>query len=334
MSFIESVISKAKSNVKTIVLPETEDERTLKAASVVMDQKIAKIVLVGDKDDIINRAKSLGLNNLDNAQFINPHTSDMLDEFVKSYTAKRAKRGMTEEKAKEILTTEYIYFGAMLVDKGIADGMVAGAVNSTGNTLKSIIHCIGTKEGYTTISSFFAMVLPKKEFGEDGVLFYADSGVIPTPTEDQLVEIAEATAENFKIFLGKEPRVAFLSFSTKGSADTEETRKTASAFSKFKAKRPEIIADGELQFDAAVIPAINKSKAPGSPIEGKANVLIFPDLNAGNIAYKLTQRFAGAEAFGPLLQGAKKPVNDLSRGCSADDIVTVVAITAVEATGA
>ncbi len=332
MNFIESVINKAKSNIKSIVLPETEDERVLKAASMVSEQKIAKIILVGDKNKITKQGDGLGIK-LDRIDFINPDDSPLLDEFVKTYTARREKKGMTEDKAREILTTEYIYFGAMLVDKGIADGMVAGAVNSTGNTLKSIFHCVGVKEGTETVSSFFIMILPKKEFGEDGILFFADCAVLPNPTDVQLAEIAEATADNFKVFIGKKPRLAFLSFSTKGSADTDETKKVVRAYNILKEKRSDILCDGELQLDAAIVPSVGKKKAPSSNIAGTANVLIFPDLNSGNIGYKLVQRLADAEAVGPILQGAKKPVNDLSRGCSVDDIVNVVAMTSLQSAG-
>lgn len=332
MDFITSVITKAKSNVKTIVLPETEDKRVLKAADIITKQNIAKVILIGDKKSLLAAGENSGIN-IENIKCINPVESEFLEEFVKSYTLKREKKGMTEEKAREILTTNSLFFGAMLVDKGIADGMVAGAVNSTGNTLRSIFHCVGTKEGTATISSFFIMVLQNKNFGEEGILFFADCAVVPNPSDIQLAEIAEAAADNFKIFIGKDPRVAFLSFSTKGSAETEETKEVVSAYNILKQKRKDILCEGELQLDAAIIPNVSKKKAPDSIIEGKANVLIFPDLNAGNIGYKLVQRLAGAEAIGPILQGAKKPINDLSRGCSIDDIVNVSAITSLQATG-
>lgn len=332
MDFISNVIKKAKENVKTIVLPETEDDRILKAADIINKEKIANIILVGDEKKLLKKSEELKLD-LKGVRFINPLDSEYLEEFVRSYAKKREKKGMTEENAGKILTTEWMFFGAMLVDKGIADGMVAGAVNSTGNTLKSIFHCVGTKEGVATVSSFFIMVLPNKEFGEDGILFFADSAVIPNPTDVQLADIGEATADNFSIFIGKKPKVAFLSFSTKGSADTDETKKVVSAYNILKDKRKDIICDGELQLDAAIVPSVNKKKAPGSIIEGKANVLIFPDLNSGNIGYKLVQRLAGAEAIGPILQGARKPINDLSRGCSVEDIVNVSAITSLQSTG-
>lgn len=332
MDFISNVINKAKQNVKTIVLPETEDDRILKAAEIIKNEKIANVILIGDEKKLLKKGEELKLN-LEGIRCINPLDSEYLEEFIKSYTKKREKKGMTEENARKILTSDWMFFGAMLVDKGIAHGMVAGAVNSTGNTLKSIFHCVGTKEGVTTVSSFFIMILPNKEFGEDGILFFADSAVIPNPTDIQLADIGEATADNFSIFIGKKPKVAFLSFSTKGSADTDETKKVVSAYNILKNKRKDIICDGELQLDAAIVPSVNKKKAPGSIIEGTANVLIFPDLNSGNIGYKLVQRLAGAEAIGPILQGARKPINDLSRGCSVEDIVNVSAITSLQATG-
>ena len=332
MDFITNVINKAKSDIKTIVLPETGDERILKAADIITRQKIAEIILIGDKKSLQNTGNNLGIS-LERIRCISPAESEFLEDFVKSYTLKREKKGMTENKAREILISDSLFFGAMLVDKGIAHGMVAGAVNSTGNTLRSIFHCVGSKEGASTISSFFIMVLPKKDFGEEGIIFFADCAVVPNPSDVQLAEIAEATADNFKIFIGKEPRVAFLSFSTKGSAETEETKEVVSAYNILKQKRKDILCEGELQLDAAIIPSVSQKKAPNSVIGGKANVLIFPDLNAGNIGYKLVQRLAGAEAIGPILQGAKKPINDLSRGCSVDDIVNVAAITSLQATG-
>lgn len=332
MDFINNVIDKAKSNIKTIVLPETEDERILKAAEIVKRKNIAEVILVGDEKSLYVKGKHLGIN-LEGIRCINPIDSELLEEFIKSYTKKREKKGMTEEEAKKILTAEPLFFGAMLVDKGIAHGMVAGAINSTGNTLRSIFHCVGTKEGANTVSSFFVMILPKKDFGESGIIFFADCAVIPNPTDIQLAEIGEATADNFKTFINKEPKLAFLSFSTKGSADTEETKKVVNAYNLLKQKRKDILCEGELQLDAAIIPSVSKKKAPDSIIKGEANVLIFPDLNSGNIGYKLVQRLAGAEAIGPILQGAKKPINDLSRGCSVDDIVNVTAITSLQATG-
>ncbi len=332
MDFISNVINKAKQNVKTIVLPETEDDRILKAAEIINKDKIAKLILIGDEKKLLKKGEELKLD-LKGIKFINPMDSEYLEEFVKSYTKKREKKGMTEENARKILTSDWMFFGAMLVDKGIAGGMVGGAMNSTANTLKSIFHCVGTKEGVATVSSFFIMILTNKEFGEDGILFFADSAVIPNPTDIQLADIGEATADNYSIFIGKKPKVAFLSFSTKGSAETDETKKVVSAYNILKNKRKDIICDGELQLDAAIVPSVNKKKAPGSIIEGKANVLIFPDLNSGNIGYKLVQRLAGAEAIGPILQGARKPINDLSRGCSVEDIVNVSAITSLQATG-
>jgi phosphate acetyltransferase len=330
MDFIKTVIEKAKNNPRKIVLPESSDERILKAASEIEKQSIAKIILVGNRDDLHSRAEGLGID-ITGIEIIDPETSSHLDGFVSTYTERRSRKGMTEEKARQILTEQTMFFGAMLVDSGLADGMVAGAVNSTANTLRSIFHCVGTKEGVKTVSSFFVMVSQKTGFGMDGLLFFADCAVVPNPTDLQLSEIAEMTADNFKAFTDTEPKVAFLSFSTKGSAKTDETEEVVSACDLLKKKRPDITADGEFQLDAAIVESVAKRKAPGAALTGDANVLIFPDLNAGNIGYKLTQRFGDVEAIGPILQGARKPVNDLSRGCDAEDIVNVVAVTSVQA---
>ena len=330
MDLIKNLTEKAVSLGKNIVLPETDDDRILKAAEIITRDKIANVILVGNEIELNTRAKELGVT-LEGTMIIDPASSSHLDEFVEKYYRKREKKGMTPGKSREIMLADKMFFGAMLVDKGVADGLVGGALNTTGHTLKAIFHCVGTKPGVKTISSFFAMISPKKEYGENGITFFADCAVIPNPTDAQLSDIAAATAENFKAFIGKEPKVAFLSFSTKGSAKTEETEKVTRAFELFKEQHSGIEADGELQLDAAIIPSVGAKKAPGSKVAGSANVLVFPDLEAGNIGYKLTQRFGDCEALGPILQGAAKPVNDLSRGCSVEDIVNVTAITAVQA---
>lgn len=330
MDLINTIIGNAKKINKKIVLPETDDDRIIKAAEIITKEDIAEVILIGNNQKVLDKAKSLSVD-LTGVTIIDPEKSDNLEDFTQAYQKKREKKGMTLEKAKEIMLTDKMFFGAMLVGKGLADGLVGGAQNTTGHTLKAIFHCVGTKAGVKTISSFFAMISEKKEFGSDGILFFADCAVIPEPTEEQLVDIADATADNFKAFTGAEPKVGFLSFSTKGSAQTESTEKVANAAAAFKTKRKDIQSDGELQLDAAIVEKVGAKKAPGSAVAGKANVLVFPDLNSGNIGYKLTQRFGDCEALGPILQGAAKPVNDLSRGCSVDDIVNVTAITVVQA---
>lgn len=330
MGFIDDMKNKAKNSLKKIVLPETSDDRIIKAASIIEKNKIAEIILIGKKDEISSRFNDLNLE-IGSISIVDPHLSEYTEEFIEYYYEKRQKKGVTKEQSKELMLNDYMFFGAMLVNKGYADGLVGGALNTTAHTLRATIHCVGTKEGAKTISSFFVMISPNQEIGHKGIIFFADCGVIPSPNKEQLADIAEATADNFKIFTGEEPNVAFLSFSTKGSAKTEETEKIVEAFNIFKERRPDISADGELQLDAAIVPSVGNKKAPGSEVAGKANVLIFPDLEAGNIGYKLAQRFGNCEALGPLLQGAKKPVNDLSRGCDVDDIVNVVAITSVQA---
>ena len=327
MSFIDTIKEKAKLLNKTIVLPEGHDIRVIEAARKITDEGFAKVILIGEREKIEQNAGDIKTSDI---EIINPVTSDKFNDYANAFYELRKAKGMTLEKANEILK-DNIYFGTMMVKLDDADGMVSGAVHTTGDLLRPGLQIIKTAKGVSTVSSFFIMQLPDEEYGEKGTLFFADCAVNPVPNEDQLVEIAIATAETSKNLCGSEPKVAMLSFSTMGSADHDVVTKVRNATAKAREMRPDIKIDGELQLDAAIIESVANKKAPGSEIAGKANVLIFPDLNAGNIGYKLVQRLAKAEAYGPLCQGIAKPVNDLSRGCSSEDIVGVIAITAVQA---
>ena len=330
MDFINDIWNKAKKLNKTIVLPETEDARVLKAAELISRSKLARIILIGEETKMKSVAGA-GDVDLSQTTILDPLKHPKLDKFIQLLKDKRAAKGMTIELARQHLTRDYPYFGAMLVATGEADGMVTGATHYTADTLRATIDCVGKAAGSSIISSFFVMVLPDKIYGEDGVLFYADCGVVPNPTSEQLADIAIQTSESFVKLMGIQPRIAMLSFSTKTSAVHPDVDKVIIATKLAKQKRPDLLIDGELQFDAALIPSIGERKAPGSLVAGRANILIFPDLDAGNIGYKITERLAKAQAFGPLLQGEAKAVNDLSRGCSVDDIVNITAITAVQA---
>ena len=329
MSFIESIKQRAKQDIKTIILPEAEDKRVLEAASKVIAQGFAKVILLGNKEQIENDSKE---NNIDltGVEIIDIPSSNKKQEYAQKLFELRQAKGMTLEEASRLIE-EPIYYGMMMLKLGEADGLVSGAAHSTSNTLRPALQILKTAPNTKLVSAFFVMCVPNCEYGEHGTFIYGDSGLNQNPNADELSEIAISSAKSFRSLVEAEPKVAMLSYSTYGSAKSELTEKVIEATKLVKEKAPDLLVDGELQVDAAIIPEVSKSKAPGSPIEGNANVLIFPDLNAGNIGYKLTQRLAKAEAYGPLCQGIAKPVNDLSRGCSSDDIVGVVAITAVQA---
>lgn len=330
MSFIDEIENRAKKDIKKIVLPESEDDRTLKATSEVLKQKFAEIILIGNKEKILKRANELKLNNVEEAEIIDPVNSDKYDEFVEKFYELRKNKGMTIEKAKEYML-DNTYFGMMMVKQGYADGLVSGAVHSTSDTLRPALQILKTAPGTKLVSAFFMMIVPNCEFGEDGVFLFSDSGLNENPDSEALSEIAISSSKSFDLLVGKEPKIAMLSYSSHGSAKSDLTEKVINATNLVKEKAPELLVDGELQLDAAIIPEVAEYKAKRSPLKGKANVLIFPDLNSGNIGYKLVQRLAKAEAYGPLCQGIAKPVNDLSRGCNSKDIEGVIAITAVQA---
>lgn len=329
MSFINDIKEKAKKDLKTIVLPEASDARVVGAAAVSLKEEYANIVLVGNETEIRNIANE---NNYDisNATIIDPKTSSKTDSYAEMLYELRKAKGMTLEEAKEKVLDE-VYFGMMMIKNGDADGLVSGAIHSTSDTLRPALQILKTAPGTKLVSAFFVMVVPNCEYGENGVFVFGDCGLNQNPTSEELVEIAYSSSKSFEALVGKESRVAMLSYSTYGSAKSELTDKVIEATKLAKEAYPDMNIDGEMQLDAAIVPSVGKSKAPGSEIAGKANTLIFPDLNAGNIGYKLTQRLAKAEAYGPLCQGIAKPVNDLSRGCSLEDIAGVIAITAVQA---
>lgn len=329
MSFIENVKERAKSNIKTIVLPEATDIRTLEATNIVLKEDFAKIILVGNKEEILKISKE---NNLDisKATIIEPKNSEKYDEYAEAFYELRKAKGMTIEKAKELML-DSVYYGMMMVKAGDADGLVSGAIHSTADTLRPALQILKTAPNTKLVSAFFVMVVPDCEYGNNGVFVFGDCGLNENPDSEALSEIAISSAKSYKQLIGEEAKVAMLSYSTYGSAKSEATEKVIQATKLVKEKCPELEVDGELQLDAAIVPEVGKSKAPESKIAGKANTLIFPDLGAGNIGYKLVQRLGKAEAYGPLCQGIAKPVNDLSRGCSSKDIVGVVAITAVQA---
>lgn len=329
MNFIEKIKQRAKQDIKTIVLPEADDIRTLKATELVLKEKYANIILIGDEQKVKELAKSNNIN-IEGVKIINPKTSKDYEKYANLLYELRKHKGMTIEQAKEI-TLNPVYFGMLMVKNNDADGLVSGAVHSTADTLRPALQILKTAPNTKLVSAFFVMVVPNCEYGSNGVFIFSDSGLNANPNADELSEIAISSSKSFEQLVGEEAKVAMLSYSTYGSAKSELTQKVIEATKLLKEKAPEIKSDGELQLDAAIIPEIAASKAPGSPIKGEANVLIFPDLDAGNIGYKLVQRLAKAEAYGPLCQGISKPVNDLSRGCNYKDIAGVIAITAVQA---
>ena len=327
MGFIDEIKTKAKADLKTIVLPETEDVRTYEAAEAILKEGTAKLVLIGSEEEV---AKNKGNFDISGAQIVDPAKSEKTESYIAKLVELRQKKGMTEEQARELLLTNYPYYGVMMVKMGDADGMVSGACHSTADTLRPCLQILKTKPGTKLVSAFFIMVVPDCEMGENGTFVLGDCGLNQNPSPEELAAIAISSAESFKQLVGAEPRVAMLSHSSMGSAKHDDVTKVVEAVKIAKEEAPDLMLDGELQLDAAIVPSVGASKAPQSPVAGKANVLIFPDLDAGNIGYKLVQRLAKAEAYGPMTQGIAAPVNDLSRGCSAKDIEGVVAITAVQ----
>ena len=331
MSFIEEIKQRAKSDIKTIILQEAEDIRILKATEKVLKEGYAKIILLGNKEKIEKKAKENNVN-IEGAEIIDPNNSQNYLKYVELLYNLRKEKGMTKEQAQE-LVKDPVYYGMLMLkdEESHADGLVSGAIHSTSDTLRPALQILKTAPGTKLVSAFFVMVVPDCEYGENGTFIFGDSGLNENPGELALTEIAISSSKSFRQLVQKEPKVAMLSYSTHGSAKSALTEKVIKATEKVKKKEPDLKIDGELQLDAAIIPEIAQMKAPTSPLKGEANVLIFPDLNAGNIGYKLVQRLGKAEAYGPLCQGIAKPVNDLSRGCSSDDVAGVVAITAVQA---
>ena len=330
MSYIDIIKEKAKADKKTIVLPETTDKRTLIAASDIMKQGIANIIMVGDADKINDGANWLEIE-LDGVEIVNPSTSPRTEKYIELLYETRKSKGMTMEQAKEILLTDPLYYGVMMVKANDADGMVAGACHATADTLRPALQILKTAPGVKLVSGFFLMCIPDCEMGDNGTFIFADCGLNQDPNAEELACIANSSAKSFTTLVADKPIVAMLSHSTKGSAKHPLVDKVTEAVRIAHEKYPHLALDGELQPDAALVPSVAKSKAPDSDVAGHANVLIFPNLDAGNIGYKLVQRLGKAEAYGPMLQGLSRPVNDLSRGCSAEDIVGVVALTAVQA---
>ncbi|AMV73043.1 phosphate acetyltransferase [Desulfuromonas carbonis] len=333
MHLVDQIKAKARTNLQTVVLPEGYDDRMVEAAGQIVGDGLARVVLLGNPATLTAKAQELGAS-LAGVTLLDPKTAPQLESYIDELVELRKKKGLSRDEARALLTADdNLYFGSMMVRRGDAGGAVAGAFNTTGDVLRAAFQVIGTAPGMKTVSSVFLMVTRTPEFGENGTILFADCAVNPNPDAQALAEIAVATARSCKSFLGAEARVAMLSFSTKGSARHDDADKVLKALEIAKGLDPELQIDGELQADAALLPKVGAKKAPGSSVAGKANTLIFPDLDAGNIGYKLVERLAGAEAVGPIIQGLAKPVNDLSRGCSVADIISVAAITAVQAQG-
>ncbi len=329
MSFIEQIKQRAKQEIKTIVLPEATDARILEAAQIIKEEGYAKVILIGNEEEVRKLANEKNID-LGETEIIDPLKSDKTERYAKELYELRKAKGMTEKQANQ-LVLEPVYYGMMMVKLDEADGLVSGAAHSTSDTLRPALQILKTAPGTKLVSAFFVMVVPDCKYGENGTFIFADSGLNEEPDSEKLSEIAISSSKSFEQLVGKEPKVAMLSYSSYGSAHSASTEKVIEATKLVKEKEPNLLVDGELQLDAAIVPEVAEFKAKGSPLKGEANVLVFPDLGAGNIGYKLVQRLAKAEAYGPLCQGIAKPVNDLSRGCSSEDVAGVVAITAVQA---
>ncbi len=331
MSFIETIKERAKASIQTIVLPESMERRTVEAAAQVLAEGICKVILIGDEAAIKGVAEGLDISG---ATFVSPESFDQMDSYVDALVELRKSKGMTKELAAKLFKEDALSLGVMMVKQGFANGMVAGAINSTANVLRPSLQILKTAPGTKLVSSFFVMVVPNCEYGANGTFIFSDAGLVQNPSAEELASIAGSSAKSFQQLVAQEPIVAMLSHSTMGSAAHPDVTKVIEATQMAKAQNPDLKIDGEFQLDAAIVPSVGASKAPGNAVAGQANVLIFPDLDAGNIGYKLTQRLAKAEAYGPITQGIAKPVNDLSRGCTSEDIVGVIAITAVQAQNA
>ena len=327
MEILNRIRQRAEQVKRTIVLPEAEDDRILQAAKIVVEEELANLILLSSEENLQNRADAFGLD-LSRLKVINPLKSSLLEEFSNKFFELRKYKGISIDESKEYMS-KFVNFGAMLVREGVADGIVAGAMTTTADVAKAAIYCIGFGEKIRTISSCFLITVPDCTYGTNGNFIFADCGIVPDPSPAQMANIAASASELFELLVEKEPRVALLSFSTKGSAEHEMVDKVIRAKELIEKKYPELIADGELQLDAAIVPEVAKIKAPGSDVAGKANVLVFPDLNAGNISYKMVQRLAKAEVVGPMMNGVKKPCSDLSRGCTINEVVNAICTTAI-----